>query len=1592
MKKSYIIVGGLIATLLIIFYVVVLMPTKIALVHFRDSQMAEVAKVNDNWFIQPEQIDLKTDDFSGITDYPAIYLFHISTLSSEQKANLQKAMENGSKVHVLSATSKENDLSNIAGDDLDYIMKCFDNHGAENVKRWLNYSRKVFDDQSLFVDEITDPITYAKDVFYRIGNVAFEDLDDYWKYYKEQGLYKEGKPRVAILNINANPQTIFRSYQDSIILNMEARGYNVAAISGRYKKLSNLKKFQPNMVMSFPHGRLDMRKGDDVVEWLKENDILLLTPQLVHQTYEEWDNDQQGMSGSIFGQNVVVPELDGAIQPFAVAAEYMNKQGFHTYKPIPGRINKFCETADRWLALKDKANKDKKVTIFYYKGPGQNALVGGGLEVGISMFNVLTQMKAQGYDLGDLPKDYDTFIQRIYTEGPILGEYAQGTFNKFLKEGNPAWISTEEYDAWCKQELDPESYAEVKAAYGEAPGDYYTTIKDGKKYLAIPRVQFGNVSLLPVLSAALGVNEFKAIHGVKKAPPHAYIASYLWPRMKEKVDAIIHFGTHGSVEFTPWKQVLLSQKDWPEVLITPIPHLYIYTIDNIGEAMMAKRRTYATMVSHLTESYSTADLYDELDEISRVLGNFDAVPDGDVKELLRDKIRAFADTLDLEKDLGITKVMVKEMSDETAGLIENYVNHLGKEKITMGLHTFGVSYSDKEIYETVKMMSVDPLTQSIRELDKTAGTKGFYLSKYNKTSGVRKEGYDDIALRMITDVLDKGYTTQKIMTPKAFDTIEELENEYGAPKASVISDYYGGAYAKKKKKEAPSKSKEEMVYNPVTHKMVPKSSLKPQKVTDDAAKGWTMHVAASRNTAYGIDIIKDEESFEEISSLLDPATLHKFSNAGKLDANIQAQVDIINNKTFNKLVKYLQNEEKRTMILKWLAEEQTQNRIAGYRSSIDSRIIKKISSGTYVDDFLSAYKSKNYKNVVAKYDRKKSKTVNSNIQYILDKKASIIAAETSNSNLTAIIAILKSEGAQKQLQSNIAILENRILEIAMEEKQLLAALLMMQESIEAVQEYNENLKASPKMEIGALLNGLKGGYVAPSSGGDPISNPLATPTGKNLYSINEQVTPTKEAFEIGRNMAEQILQKHISKHGEYPKKIAYSLWGGEFIRNQGLNIGQIMYMLGVEPVRNQRGRVYDVKLIPMSELQRPRIDVVVQTSGQFRDIAASRIYLINKAIKLASEAEDDGEYRNYVKEGTAQAEASMKDKGMSPAEARKFSTVRVFGGVNGNYGTNIMGLVEQGDKWETEEEIAERYIQNMGSMYAEGSWSEFREGMFETMLENTEVVVHPRSSNVTGPISLDHVYEFMGGITASVRVTTGKDPDGYFNDFRNKYDPTVQGLKEAIWSETRTQLFNPKYIKAQMEEGESAAEVFAENFRDTYGWNVMKPAAIDKEIWEGYYDIYVKDKKNLGTVEFFKNKNPYALQEMTAVMLETVRKGYWKPSDAVKKDIAKLHAELIKDNKAGCSGFVCDNAKLREMIKGLLSDELKESYSQEIANVRTGETADNNSESVVLKKEEIKTLSEIIQDNQKAIISLVIAILLFGGAITWGIVKRRREQ
>ena len=198
-----------------------------------------------------------------------------------------------------------------------------------------------------------------------------------------------------------------------------------------------------------------------------------------------------------------------------------------------------------------------------------------------------------------------------------------------------------------------------------------------------------------------------------------------------------------------------------------------------------------------------------------------------------------------------------------------------------------------------------------------------------------------------------------------------------------------------------------------------------------------------------------------------------------------------------------------------------------------------------------------------------------------------------------------------------------------------------------------------------------------------------------------------------------------------------------------------------------------------------------------------------------------------------------------------------------------------------------------------------------------------------------------------------------------------------------------------MEGGASSAAVFAETFRNTYGWNVMQPAVIDDALWERLHQVYIRDKHSLGIKEFFEDRNPYALQEMTAVMLETIRKGLWDASEEVIRELVDLHARLVRDHRAGCTVFVCDNLKLREKIQNLIDDpELRAAYLEQIELARVGEIVEGREaiklERVEEEKVALDKVRELLEENIAAVITLLAIVVLFSAAVIGGVVKRRK--
>ena len=1296
--------------------------TRIGLVNFQTFQASSFIKSNADRFIEFEDVPL--DELDRLSRYDFVLGFGMGMrITAEQRAQIQQAADGGTPVFIYAATNPENAICSLDSVQKAGVSGYMRNGNKRNYQSMARYIRQYVDGKRFFVHPADTVVESASDVLYYLDEeLAFKTVADFEGYVREHGFYQEGKPRVAIVGGLNDPFSGNRENIDSLIVSLQGAGLNVYPVYSYRKLLPFLKEIRPDAVIHFAHGRMVMGQADAAVDWLKEQNVPVFTPLSILQTEEEWVNDPMGMFGGFMSQSIVVPELDGAIYPYALNAQEVDEDGVFVVKAIPDRLRNFTQIVSNFVRLKQMRNADKKVAIYYFKGVGQSSLTAQGLETVPSLYHLLKRLKAEGYRVDGLPATEQEFGRMLMEQGAVLSTYAEGAFDDFMKNGHPALVGKQEYEEWVRRALPEALYADVVKIYGEAPGAYMSAVKDGEPCLAVARIQLGNVALLPQPMAAVGDDAFSIVHGAKTAPPHTYIGAYLWAQYGFGADAMLHFGTHGSLEFTPQKQVALSSYDWPDRLVGTVPHFYYYTIGNVGESMMAKRRSYATTISYLTPPFTESKTRTQFKELEDQIQAYYKADDGK-KAAASLAVKRVALKMGLHRDLRLDSVPANPYSEEEVARIENFAEEIANEKMTGQLYTTGVPYSPEKIRSSVLAMSADPIAYSVAALDR-----------------------------------ESGKVTDEQLKSKVFFT-----RRYLNPAKVLVNGVLDG--------------------RPVTDELVCRvAGITPEKLAEAAAI-----MAPPKRSMMGMGKAA-------------PVT---YTAAQKREAAAITEV------------------------------QRTINNITGYRKALEE---------------------------------------------------------------------------------------------------------------------------SPELEMKSVLNALAGGYVAPSSGGDAVANPLAVPTGRNLYSINAEATPSAIAWEKGMELANRTLEQYKKTHGDYPRKVSYTFWSSEFVESEGATIAQVLYMLGVEPVRDPYGRVSDLRLIPSETLGRPRVDVVVQTSGQFRDLAASRLALISRAVEMAAASSGD-RFGNRVAESTVETERLLVEQGVSPKEARDLSTQRVFGGVNGMYGTGIQDMITSGDRWENEQEIADTYINNMGAVYgSDKNWGDVNAGLLRAVLHNTDAVVQPRQSNTWGALSLDHVYEFMGGMNLAVRNVTGKDPDAYFADYRNRNRVKMQELKEAIGVESRSTIFNPEYIKEVMKGGASSASQITEVVTNTYGWNVTKPDVVDQEMWNKIYDVYVKDAYQLGTEQFFKAQNPAALQEITAVMLETARKGMWKASEEQLGELARLHTDLVKEFGSTGSGFSGGNAKLQDFIARKVSPENAAAYQQRVKEMKTaGTVADRKG--MVLKKDEVAQVS-----------------------------------
>jgi len=947
---------------------------------------------------------------------------------------------------------------------------------------------------------------------------------------------------------------------------------------------------------------------------------------LVFQTTEEWQDSDLGLHPIQVALQIAIPELDGAIEPII-----MSGRDGATGKAIAlqDRVEAISQRALKWAELRRKPKLDKKIAITVFSFPPDKGNVGTAayLDVFGSIYEVMKALKYNGYDVPELPDSAEKLMLEVIHDAQA--QYATPELNIAYR------MSVPEYE-----ELTP--YSErLQENWGLPPGHLNS---DGQNLLIYGK-QFGNVFIGVQPTFGYEGDPMRLLFSRSASPHHGFAAYYTYLEQVWKADAVLHFGTHGSLEFMPGKQMGMSGDCYPDNLIGSIPNIYYYAANNPSEATIAKRRSYAETISYLTPPAENAGLYKGLKELSELIGSYQTLKDTGrgipIVNTIMDKCRL----VNLDKDITLPEKDAKDMSaeerDNLVGLVYRRLMEIESRLLPCGLHVIGKPPTAVEAIATlVNIAALDRNEEGILSLPR-------------------------IIANSIGRDIDEIY----------------VNNDKG-----VLEDV---------------------------------------QLLQEITLATRTAVAA---------LVKEQTDADGRVSLVSKLN---FFHMGKKEPWIEA----------------LHN--------------------AGY-PKVDPEVIKPL------------------------------------FEYL--------------------------EFCLKQVCAD--------------------------------------------NELGALLRALEGEYILPGPGGDPIRNPDVLPTGKNIHALDPQSIPTTAAVKSAKIVVDRLLARQKAEIGKWPETIACVLWGTDNIKTYGESLAQIMWMVGVTPIPDSLGRVNKLQLIPLEELGRPRIDVVVNCSGVFRDLFINQMNLLDQAIKMAAEADEPLEM-NFVRKHALQQAAEM---GINLRQA----ATRVFSNASGSYSSNI-NLAVENSTWDSEAELQEMYLNRKSFAFSAdnpGMMEESRK-IFESSLKTAEVTFQNLDSSEISLTDVSHYYDSDPTKVVAKLRGDGKTPVSYIADTTTA-NAQVRTLSETVRLDARTKLLNPKWYEGMLSHGYEGVRELSKRLVNTMGWSATA-GAVDNWIYEDANTTFVKDEEMRDRL---MNLNPHSFRKVITTLLEANGRGYWETSESNLDLLRQLYQEV----------------------------------------------------------------------------------------------------
>jgi len=539
----------------------------------------------------------------------------------------------------------------------------------------------------------------------------FTSVEEYLKWYDLpywmpiNGAKGKKKPLVGILFYNDRYQNKDSRDLDAVINKLEEKGIGVIpSLSSGTENLHTMHAFfldngksRVDALISFLYFRIEggpLGGNYEAFEQLcQQMDIPFINYVCMgFSTHEEWRERTEGMFPMETTIGVILPELDGLIEGVLIAGgKEPPRKGNNVVRvmaPIEERVEHAVARTSNWLKLKYKANKDKKVAFILFNYPPGKDTIGsaGNLDTFESLIKLLDRLQEEDYTVSGYPRTRHEFI-RLITKKNVVNQSDWTSLTK-VKE-NSFKVSVTEYRAWFAA-LPEQCQKQMIESWGDPPG----SLMADEENIYVPGLQFGNIFIGFQPARGVHADPSKTYHDTALPPHHQYYAFYKFVEKVFQADVVIHFGTHGTLEFLPGKQVALSERCFPDIFIGTLPHLYFYTCSNPSEAMIAKRRTYAALVDYMTPPMIVSDLYGKFAEMETDIHNyyhFKEQSPARAKEL-KEKI------LNDAKESNLVDI---EAEDVDINKLYNSLSEMKGSMMTKGVHVMGRALAGDELVDYV---------------------------------------------------------------------------------------------------------------------------------------------------------------------------------------------------------------------------------------------------------------------------------------------------------------------------------------------------------------------------------------------------------------------------------------------------------------------------------------------------------------------------------------------------------------------------------------------------------------------------------------------------------------------------------------------------------------------------------------------------------------------------------------------------------------------------------------------------------------------------------------------------------------------------